>query len=144
VAVGSVSAAGGGAATDQQQRNKEAARCLYAEALGEGRFEVIDEVVATDFVNHTDPTSPRGPRGVHEVFRAIRRVAPDYRFTIEHLIAEDDLVVVHGRGVTGVMRGEFAGQDVTGGSDDAVHVHILRFRAGRAVEHRGIRQDQGL
>lgn len=123
-------------------RNKHAARRLYEEGLNQGRFEVIDEVVDPDFVNHAaPPNAPTGPEGAKATFRMIRDAAPDYHLAIHHVIAEDDLVVVHGTGDTGRMEGEFLGVDVTGRSAEIPQAHIFRFRDGRIVEHWGIRHD---
>ena len=98
---------------DTSATNKAAARQLYEDALGRRDLGVVREIVADDFINHSDPSAGRGPESVIGTFEAVRAVAPTYRFIIEHLIAEDDLVAVHGRGVTGPMRGSYRGRDLT-------------------------------
>ncbi len=75
--------------------NKALARRIVEEAFTAGRLEVVDELVARDYVGH-DPSLPedaRGPEGVKELIAGYRVAFPDIRVTVEDQIAEGDMVV---------------------------------------------------
>jgi len=74
--------------------NKELAR-KYLKAWEQADMEVLDEMIADDFVNHSPPL-PEDKEGM-KVFAAEDRAAsPEGVYTIEQIVAEEDLVFLHG------------------------------------------------
>jgi predicted ester cyclase len=68
---------------------------LFIEAvLNQGRLELIDELIATDFVGHLPGAEPHatGRAGVRQLVSSHRRAHPGLHFTIEDQIAEEDRV----------------------------------------------------
>jgi steroid delta-isomerase-like uncharacterized protein len=119
------------------ERNKATVRKFY-EAINTGRFEIVDEVVAEDFVEHeVFPGLGPGREGVRQMFTMMRSAFPDLRMVIEDMIAEGDKVFVRGR-MTGTNKGEFNGMAPTGRSMNVPFADFLRFADGRAVEHWGV------
>lgn len=73
----------------------------------------------------------------------LRTAFPDLRFTIEELVAEGE--VVAGRlTMSGTHEGPLMGMPPTGRSVRQNHMHFVRFREGKAVEHWGVRDDVGM
>ena len=73
----------------------------------------------------------------------LRTVFPDLRFEIEDLAAEGDLVA--GRlTMSGTHEGPLMGIPPTGRPVRQDHMHFVRFEGGKAVEHRGVRDDPGM
>ena len=73
----------------------------------------------------------------------LRRAFPDLHFTIEELVAEGDTVA--GRvTMSGTHLGPFQGIPPTGRSFQQNHMHFVRFRDGKAIEHRAVRDDLGM
>ena len=69
---------------------------LFIEAvLNEGRLDLIDELIAADYVGHIPCAEPEvtGPAGVHQLVSNHRRAHPGLHIKIEDQIAEDDRVV---------------------------------------------------
>jgi predicted ester cyclase len=69
---------------------------LFIEAvLNEGRLDLIDELIAADFVGHIPCAEPEvtGPAGVRELVSSHRRAHPGLYVKIEDQIAEEDRVV---------------------------------------------------
>ena len=69
---------------------------LFIEAvLNEGRLELIDELIAADYVGHIPCAEPEvtGPAGVRQLVSIHRRAHPGLYVKIEDQIAEDDRVV---------------------------------------------------
>jgi predicted ester cyclase len=77
------------------EANKALVRRYIAEVLTAGRFELLEELVAADFVDRTPgvPSDARGPRAIRESQTQARELFDDIRYTIEDLIAEGDRVV---------------------------------------------------
>lgn len=115
--------------------NKALARRLVEEAFNEGRLDVTEELVASDFVGH-DPSLPeevRGPAGVKEVIAGYRAAFPDIQITIEDQIADGDLVVTRWR-ATGTHQGELMGMPATGKQATVTGITIDRIADDQIVE----------
>jgi len=70
---------------------------------------------------------------------------PDQRWSREMLIAEGDLVVIHGVREATWQADSFRGIATQRGKHVAVElVHIFRVREGKIVEHWAVRDDLGL
>ncbi|WP_435348883.1 ester cyclase [Haloarchaeobius sp. HRN-SO-5] len=98
---------------ESMARHKENFRRLMAETH-EGNLDVVDELVAEDVVTHgffgLDATDREGYK---RFFRNFGAAFGDQEFVIEHLVAEDDLLVVHFT-ISAVHQGEILGIEPTG------------------------------
>jgi steroid delta-isomerase-like uncharacterized protein len=95
-AVGAASAGDGALPPDgasQQAKNKAIAARVFEEIFNQGKFQVADEIYASDFVNH----------GLHRNFdlqadqtavHAEKMAFPDLKMTVNLMVAEADLVTV--------------------------------------------------
>jgi predicted ester cyclase len=81
--------------------NEALVHLLYEEAWGQGRLEVLDEVLAADYVHHVPrlggwlpvAQAPAPGRTVMaESIREFRTDFPDVRYTIQELVASEDAV----------------------------------------------------
>ena len=108
-------------------------------------MEVVDEVLATDFIEHGSlpPGVPQGRDGLKALIKGLRAAFPDVRYTVIHEVAEGDMVVQHMR-VSGTMKGEFAGMKPTGKSATWDEVHVVRMKDGKAVEHWAVVDQLGM
>ena len=115
--------------------NKALAKRLVEEAFNGGRLEVVDELIARDFVGH-DPVLPeemRGPQALKDVIGGYRAAFPDIRITIEDQIADADRVVTRWR-ATGTHHGELFGIAPTGKQATVEGITIDRIVDGRIAE----------
>jgi predicted ester cyclase len=124
-----------------EAENKAQFRRTYEELLNGGELSVADELVAPDFVNHeAPPGKDRGPESMRGLATMLRTAFPDLHFTIEDLVAEGDTVA--GRlTMSGTHEGPLMEMAPTGRSVHQDHMHIVRFRDGKALEHWGVRDD---
>ncbi len=118
------------------EANKQLSRRVAEEAFSRGNMEVIDELIAEDFVNH-DPTSPPGlppgREGVKELVRFYRGAFPDTQLIIDDQIAEGDKVVTRYT-ARGTHQGDFAGIPPTGRQVTGTGITIDRIEGGKIVE----------
>lgn len=111
---------------------------FYTEVLNQGKFEVIDQLVAEDFTEHEElpgmPTDKEAPRA----FAGMMRDAfPDFNATVEDMIVEGDKLVVRAR-MSGTHKGEFMGIPPTGNKVDVQAIDIVAIRNGKVTDHWGV------
>ena len=119
------------------EENKENARRLLEEAFGQGKTEVLDEVLDPNFVCW-DPNSEAGEIRGAETFRGeieyFRNAVPDLTYTVEDQVAEGERVVTRWR-AAGTHEGEFFGVPGTGKRIEMSGIQIDRFdENGKMVE----------
>ena len=120
------------------EENKALVRHFMEEAFGQGKPELVDDLLDPDFVRY-DPYIEAGEvRGVETVKENIvwfRNVFPDLTCTIEDQVAEGDKVVSRWT-LRGTHQGEFFGVPATGERVELGGIQIDRFEGGKIVEER--------
>jgi predicted ester cyclase len=120
------------------EENKEKARRMLEEAFGQGKLELVEEILDPDFVCY-DPNSESGAvRGAHTIKQEIewfRNAIPDLTYTVDDQVAEGDKVVSRYT-ATGTHQGEFFGVAPTGNRIEMSGIQIDRFdeESGKMVE----------
>lgn len=116
----------------------DASRRLLEQSFNTGNFELIDQFVAAEALNH-DPALPapmrdvRGPDGLKRVVTMYRTAFPDVRMTADDVIASGDKVVLRWHS-EGTHRGELAGLAPTGIHGSVTGISIDRWQDGKIVE----------
>jgi len=119
------------------EENKEKSRRLLEEAFGQGKLEVIDEVLHSDFVCY-DPNSESGEISGADTIKGeidyFRQAVPDLTYTVDDQVAEGDKVVSRYT-ATGTHQGEFFGVPGTGKRVEFTGIQIDRFdESGKMIE----------
>ena len=102
--------------------NKRKVRLFVEAVWNEGRVELIDELVAADYVGRFPPIDGaiHGPEGVRQLVARGRRAYPDLYVKIEDQIAEDDRVATRWR--------------ATANTECYAGISIIRLLAGKQVD----------
>ena len=81
------------------EQNKEIARRIPLELFGQGRMDVVDELVSPEVKNHGDtpPGIQEGRDGLKAIAAALRKGFPDIKVRVDLQIAEGDYVVTTGQ-----------------------------------------------
>ena len=120
--------------------NKAVVRRFMEESFGEGKPELVDELLDPDFVRY-DPYieagEVRGAQTVKENIVWFHNAFPDLSCTIEEQVAEGEKVVSRWT-LRGTHRGEFFGVAGTGNRVEFTGIQIDRFdeESGKLVEER--------
>jgi predicted ester cyclase len=123
---------------------KRTAERIPLEVVNEGKFEVLDEVLAPNFVDHfAQPGVPPTREGLKQNLIALKKAFPDLRYTIEDAIACGDQVI-HRLSATGTMKGDFMGIPATGKRASWTEIHIGRGANGRLTEHWAVVDQLGM
>lgn len=117
------------------EQNKNLIKRVISEVWNEGNFDVIDELVADDFVIHSRRPEEelKGPKQVREFYENLRSAFPDLKFTITDLVAEGDKVVTH-FSASATHKGDFKGIPATGKKITFSGVDIDKITNGKFVE----------
>ena len=115
--------------------NKTIARRLLEEAFNAGNVDVVDELVAAEFVNH-DAAMPEPMVGIEAAKANIagyREAFPDLRLTIEQQVAEGEFVTTRWS-ARGTHQGNLMGMAATGKQATVTGITLDRIVDGRFVE----------
>jgi predicted ester cyclase len=108
------------------------------EVLNNGNFGLLDELVATDFVEHSpQPGVPPTREGFKQTVIALKTAFPDLQYTIDDSIESGDRIV-HRLTGSGTMKGDFMGMPATGKRATWTEIHIGRVADGCLTEHWGL------
>jgi steroid delta-isomerase-like uncharacterized protein len=126
------------AAATEKADFADASRRLLEQTFNEGTFDLADEHVAAEAINH-DPALPaqmrdlRGPDGFRRIVSMYRTAFPDVQMTVDDVIASDDKVVLRWHS-EGTHRGELAGLAPTGVHGSVTGISIDQWKDGKIVE----------
>lgn len=109
--------------------NKQIVRQFFAQVMSQGRFDVLKDLAAPVFVDHSLPPGMTPVQGI----AAFRTAFPDVVFTIEALVAEGDRVTTRWT-ARGTNTGDFYGRPATGKAITLSGITIQRIEDGRIVE----------
>ena len=128
-----------------EAENKAHIRRIYEEMFNQGNLVIADELIASDYLNHenTPGLSNRGPESTRQVVMMLRTAFPDMHYTVEEMVAEGDMVACR-LTMSGTHQGPFMGIAPTGRSFQLNQMHFVRFRNGKVIEHRAVRDDLGM
>lgn len=117
------------------QQNKKVERRLIEEVWNRGNYDVIDQLVARDYVGHstTPQDETRGPEAYKAFYASLHAAFPDFNVTIEDQIAEGDRVVTRWT-ASGTHLGPFRGIPPTGNRGAITGITIERLANGKVVE----------
>ena len=127
------------------EQNKALVHRLMEEVFNGGNVSLVDELVAPDFVEHEElpPGITPGREAIKQLPAIFRSAFPDFKVTIDDLIAEGDKVVVRTTW-SGTHKGEFMGLAATGKGVSFGVIDIIRIAGGKFVEHWGQMDNAGL
>ena len=126
------------------EHNKAVAHRWSEELWGKGNLAVADEIIAPDYVRHDpgDPFPARGPEDVKRIVTMLRTMLPDFRISVEAVIAEGDMVVNRYTATATDTRG-YMGKPPTGKAIQTSAIQIFRFADGKIIESWAARDDLG-
>ena len=114
--------------------NKAVARRFLEELISEDKQELIDELVAQDYVyRDADGHTYHGRSGFREVLGLYRRAFPDLSIEIHRQVAEGDTVATWFT-FSGTHRGQLQGIEPTGEKMSAMSVQFSTIEDGQVTE----------
>jgi len=116
----------------------------FATAVNTGNFDLFQEAVAVDNVDHDPaPGQVPGPEGYRMYFSALRAAFPDLSVAPETLVGDDDSLAF-AYTITGTQNGPLMGIAPTGRKIKIRGVQISKFKDGKMVERWGSSDELGM
>ncbi|SDR05976.1 ester cyclase [Pseudoxanthomonas sp. CF125] len=114
------------------EANKAVVR-RYFDAFNRADFSHLDEIVTADYGDRLEGQTP-GIHVIRSYLEGLKASFPDFTWTIEQIVAEDDRVAVMNR-VSGTQLHDFGGLKATGNKVDFRAFQIYRIEGGKLAEH---------
>jgi steroid delta-isomerase-like uncharacterized protein len=116
----------------------------FAEAVNTGKYELFDEAVAPDSVDHDPaPGQVPGPKGYRAFFTDMRTAFPDLKADLAALVADDESIAF-AYTLSGTHKGPLMGIPATGKKVSIRGVQLSKFRDGKMVERWGSSDQLGM
>jgi steroid delta-isomerase-like uncharacterized protein len=127
-----------------KEANLAAVERWGAEVASAGRYDVLDEILSADFVDHDPaPDQASGIDGLKSFFRTMRTAFPDLKAEPVEISVTDTHVAMRYT-ISGTHQGEFQGVAPTGKSFKVAALQLARFENGRCVERWGSTDELGM
>lgn len=126
------------------KESAQAALNKFAEAVNTGKFELFDQVVALDCLDH-DPADGQvpGPAGYRMFFSGMRTAFPDLSVTPE-IIVQDGDTIAFAYTLTGTHTGPLGKIPPTGKKVNIRGMQISKFKDSKMVERWGSSDERTL
>jgi steroid delta-isomerase-like uncharacterized protein len=115
------------------EENKRIARRVIERLWNKDEFELAEEIVALDYIEHLPGDETHGLDGVRQYFAEQRLGFPDIHYTVNDQVAEGDKVVTRWT-ARGTHQGEFKGMPATGKQGRLSGITISRIADGKLIE----------
>ena len=117
--------------------NKAVVIRFNKEFLEQGNIEVVGEIVADDFINHTAPgTVPNNVDGLIQFVSMLHKGFSDFNIDIHEQVAENDIVATR-KTIHATHTGDIMGHKSTGKRVTFNVMDFVRIRDGKYIEHWG-------
>ncbi len=114
--------------------NKNLVNRLFNNAMNERKFELLNELVHSDYVNHSFPGGVRGPEGLKNILGMFLTAFPDMKITVEEVIEEGNKLATYGYW-QGTHKGDFQGVKGTGKNVKVSYIDIWKVNDGKLHEN---------
>lgn len=123
------------------EENKAIVQRYIEEVYNKGNVNLVDELVAADYVNRGGLSDQRpGSEGLKQFIPQLRTIFPDEHLTLENLIAEGDMVAYRWI-ARGTHNAEMMGVPPTGKQMIGTGISIVRIADGKIAEEWTSRND---
>jgi predicted ester cyclase len=131
-------------ALSDTNRNKTIARRLFDDVITARRLDVIDEIIASDSIDHSSRAGgASGREGFRQHVNYLLGATENLTVTVDDLVAEDDRVVVFWT-IDAIHRGEIFGVPPTGRHFRGTSISLVSFEDGQVVDYSVVPDRQGI
>jgi predicted ester cyclase len=127
----------------ERARFEDVARRWATEAVGQGRVEVFDALLAADAIDRSGPIAAIGSETFKARARGVHAAFTDVEVVVDALLVEGDTMAWRWT-LTGVHSGPLHGIAATGRRVTLKGMNVQRLVDGKVVEHWSIADQLGL
>jgi len=119
------------------EENKKVVLRFNKEFLEGGNIEILKEIVADDFINHTAAgTVPNNVDGLKQFITMLHKGFSNFQIDIHGQLGENDLVATR-KTINATHTGEIMGHQPTGKRVSFKVMDFVRLHDGKYIEHWG-------
>jgi predicted SnoaL-like aldol condensation-catalyzing enzyme len=116
------------------QKNKKIVESLINNVFVKHDFSQLDEIMRDDYIQH-NPDAAQGKKGFLEFFEIIFKAMPDFKYTINKIVAEGDIVMAYCTTSGTHTGGPWLQKEATGNRLKFDAVDIFRIQDKKIAEH---------
>jgi predicted SnoaL-like aldol condensation-catalyzing enzyme len=120
--------------SDNIKKNREIVETFCNDVFVNHDLSLLDNYMRDDYIQH-NPDVPQGKKGFIEFFKNTFKAIPDFRYTLDKIVADGDLVMIYCRTTGTHTGGEWLGKQASGNKLDFNVVDIFRIQDGKIAEH---------
>lgn len=106
----------------------------FIDGVNKRDYSVLDSIIASSFEQHSYMPMGPGAKGLKDFYEEFSRAFPDFKFTLEDVMADGDRVAVR-MTARYTHKGEFMGLKATNKAVTVAKFDIFRFAGGKCIEH---------
>ena len=127
------------------EKNKALVTRYFEEVWNQGKLEVLDEIIDSDYINHSPgmPNPHPGPEGLKPIVSAIRQAFPDLKYVIKNMVISEEQVAIHTT-MQGTHLGNFFGLVPTGKMIKVSQMQIEQIKNDKIIAHWRVTDDLAL
>jgi steroid delta-isomerase-like uncharacterized protein len=115
------------------EENKANVTRVGEEVFNKGNLAVLDELISPNYVHVAFGQEIKGSEGLKGLITMMRTAFPDFRTTMDAMVAEGDMVAIRFT-LRGTFKGEFMGMAPTGKQFTITEAVFHRLEDGKQVE----------
>jgi len=117
------------------EANKQVVRRFYDEVMGQGKTDVLDELMVENFIDHGEALfgSEPGRQNLKNGVAYTQNIFPDFHVQLHQMIADGDMVGVVGT-MTCTQQGDFLGVPTSGNELTWKGIAMFRLENGKIAE----------
>jgi predicted SnoaL-like aldol condensation-catalyzing enzyme len=120
--------------SDNIKKNREIVETFCTDVFVNHDLSRLDNYMRDDYIQH-NPDVPQGKKGFTEFFKNTFKAIPDFRYTLNKIVVDGDLVMIYCRTTGTHTGGEWLGKQASGNKLDFNVVDIFRIQDGKIAEH---------
>jgi steroid delta-isomerase-like uncharacterized protein len=131
--------------SDRISENRRLIETYFDEVWNKGNVELLNEIVTSEYVNHTPgtPNPKPGPEGLKPIVLEMRKGFPDLNYEIKDLVITPNRVVARTI-VRGTHLGRVWGMQPTRKKFEVSQINIEYIENGKIAEHWRVTDEHSL
>lgn len=117
--------------------NEQIFRIIIEDGFSKGNLTVFDKYTSADFIEHQHGIFPTNVEGIKKAVNNLHNAFPDFSLKVIDVVIDGDKVWGRMTG-SGTHKNHFGTIPATGNPFEITVIDIMRFSAGKLVEHWGV------
>jgi steroid delta-isomerase-like uncharacterized protein len=114
--------------------SKELVQTIFSDVFNGGRFELLEKILHSEYVNNSFPAPVKGPAGFRGTIEMFYKAFPDMKIVLEDILSEGNKVATRGYW-TGTHKGDFMNIPPTNRAVNVNFIDMWIVKDGKIYEN---------